>query len=207
MKFEDFRKMMMLKPFFTSQDLSGINPLDNTLKLQLNKWTKKGKIISLKKGMYTLSDIDRQVAVSHYMIANELYSPSYISLEFALSYYQLIPEAVNTFTCITTKKTKTFKNQFGLFTYKSIKKQYYFGFTSVKSPDNHNFFLATPEKAILDFIYYNISPTESDIKKEFLNNYRFQNLDTLNPDRLKEYQTKMQNKRINTAIISLLQLL
>ncbi len=200
MRYEDFKILMMNKPFFNVKDISGIGKLDNTLKLQISKWIKQKKIIPLKKGFYTLNDLDRKVKLSPYLLANELYFPSYVSLEFALSLYHLIPEAVNIFTSITTNKTKTFKNIFGTFVYHSIKKEYFFDFRAAKSPDNYNYFLATPEKAVIDFIYYNISFNVKDLKSELLYNYRFQNLDLLNIDTLKEYKKKFKEKKIIIAI-------
>jgi len=200
MRYEDFKILMMNKPFFTAKDLSGTERLNNTLKLQISKWIKQGKIIRLKKGFYTLNEIDRKVNLSPYLLANELYSPSYVSLEFALSLYHLIPESVSIFTCISTNKTKAFKNKFGTFIYHSIKKEYFFGFSIAKSPDNYNYFLATPEKAVIDFIYYNISYNVKDLKSELLENYRFQNLDLLNIDIFNEYKNRFKEKKIIKAI-------
>ncbi len=199
MKYKNFKKLMMNKPLFTSKDISGIDPLNKTLKLQLSQWNKQGKIVKLKRGVYTLNDLDRQVSLSPYLIANELYSPSYISLEFALSHYQLIPEAVNIFTSVTANKTKTFQNVYGSFIYHSIKKDYFFGFNSVKSPDGHNYFLATPEKAVIDFIYYNISSTVKDIKSELINNYRFQNFDLLDINIIENYLKRIKEKKLIKA--------
>ncbi len=207
MNYNDFRQMVMNKPFFTSKDLSGTTPLNNTLKLQLSQWTKQGKIIKLKKGVYTLNEIDRRITLSPYMVAKELYSPSYISLEFALSHYQLIPEAVNIFTCITTNKTKTFKNKYGIFIYHSIKKESFFGFKNNKSPDNHNYFLASPEKAVLDFIYYNIPAASRDVKLELSDNYRFQNLDLLNYKVLAEYCNRIKEKKLDNSLKALKELI
>jgi len=207
MKYSDFRQIVMNKPFFTSKDLSGTIPLNSTLKLQLSQWANQDKIIKLKKGVYTLNEIDRQVSLSPYLLAKELYSPSYVSLEFALSHYQLIPEAVNIFTCITTNKTKTFKNKYGIFMYHSIKKEYFFGFKNNKSPDNHNYFLASPEKAILDFIYYHIPASIKDVKLELSDNYRFQNLDRLNYKVLAEYTSRMKENKINKSLKALKELI
>jgi len=207
MNYSDFRQMVMNRPFFSAKDLAGVVPLDKTLKLQLSQWTKKGKIIRLKKGLYTLNEMDRQADLSSYMLANELYSPSYVSLEFALSHYQLIPEAVNMFTSVTTNKTNEFKNQYGVFTYRSIKKDLFFGFKQYRSPDGHNFFLGTPEKCVLDFIYFNISVNVKDIKQELSENYRFQNWDLLDPGVLKDFSSRMNEKKIINFLPALTELI
>ena len=203
MKYEDFRKMMMNRPFFTSKDISGIGPLKNTMKLQLSRWSQQGKIIKLKKGVYTLNDMDRNTDLSPYLLCEELYSPSYVSLESALSYYQLIPEAVNSFTCITTNKTKTFKNKYGVFFYRSLKKDLFFGFKKNRSPDNNHYFLAVPEKAVLDFVYYNIPSSVQNIRSVLNDNYRFQNLDILDMKVLNEYADKFKLKKVDNVLMIL----
>ncbi|MBN1897697.1 MAG: hypothetical protein JW827_02885, partial [Spirochaetes bacterium] len=175
-------------------------PLDSTLKLQLSQWIRQGKVIRLKKGFYTLNEMDRQARLSPYILINELYNPSYVSLEFALNHYGLIPEAAGSFTCITTNKTKTFKNQLGVFIYHRIKKHYFFGFTKNQSADGHDYFLAQPEKAVLDFIYYTVPAKESDLRSVLLDNYRFQNLDILNNARLNEYASRFDVGKIKRAV-------
>jgi len=149
MNFTEFKLLMFNKPFFTSKDLSGVEKLKPTLKLQLHKWIKQNKIIRLKKGVYTLNETDRKAELSPFLLANELYSPSYLSLEFALSYYNLIPEAVNVFTSITTNKTKTIKNIYGTFYYNSIKKEYFWGFHNIKLKSNISFLLPYLKKQLL----------------------------------------------------------
>ncbi len=200
MKFTKFKLLMFNKPFFTSKDLSGVEKLNPTLKLQLHKWIKQNKIIRLKKGVYTLNETDRKAELSPFLLANELYSPSYLSLEFALSYYNLIPEAVNVFTSITTNKTKTIKNIYGTFYYNSIKKEYFWGFRNIKLKNNISFFIATPEKAVIDFIYFKIHSTVKDIKNELIQNYRFQNLDILDIKTLENYKPKLKEKKILKSI-------
>ena len=200
MNYNEFRLEMLNRPFFTSKDLSGVEKLDPTLKLQLHKWIKQNKIIRLKKGVYTLNDTDRKAELSPFFLANELYSPSYLSLESALSYYDLIPEAVNNFTSITTNKTKTIKNIYGTFYYNSIKKEYFWGFQNIKLKNNIFFFIAAPEKAVVDFIYFKIHSTVKDLKNELIENYRFQNLDILNIDTLLNYKPKLKEKKMLKSI-------
>ncbi len=200
MNFTEFKLLMFNKPFFTSKDLSGVEKLKPTLKLQLHKWIKQNKIIRLKKGVYTLNETDRKAELSPFLLANELYSPSYLSLEFALSYYNLIPEAVNVFTSITTNKTKTIKNIYGTFYYNSIKKEYFWGFHNIKLKSNISFFIAVPEKAVIDFIYFKIHSVVKDIKNELIQNYRFQNLDILDIKALENYKQKLKGKKILKSI-------
>ena len=120
---------------------------------------------------------------SEQFIANYLVMPSYLSLEYALGYYDLIPEKVNVYTSLTTKKTQAFTNALGRFEYSSVKENLFFGFTKV-SADNQDFFIALPEKAILDFFYFREyikgSPGEFEA-------FRFQNLEILKLKRFHKF--------------------
>ncbi len=61
---------------------------------QLTRWGKNGLIIQLKRGVYMLNKNDQKLHPSRFYLANQLLWPSYVSLESALGYYGLIPEAV-----------------------------------------------------------------------------------------------------------------
>lgn len=110
---------------------------------------KKGAIVRLKAGLFALS----KNMPSEYVIANRLYFPSYISLDTALSYYNLIPETVYAITSITTKPTREFERGERLFTYKRIKKEAYTGYV-LESIHGDKVYIATPEKAVADFMYF-----------------------------------------------------
>ncbi|MFH0807623.1 MAG: hypothetical protein V2A57_04335 [Elusimicrobiota bacterium] len=150
---------------------------------QVSGWVKKGYLFQLKKGVYIFNDTFRKAAPSHRFIANYLVSPSYLSLEYALGFYDLIPEKVTVYSSITTKKTHSFSNILGKFEYQSVKESLFFGFTKADSV-SHEFFIAMPEKAVLDFFYL-----REDIKGkqgEF-EAFRFQNLEILNRKRFHEF--------------------
>lgn len=159
MKYQDLRKKIG-KPVFTRQDLRlrGLRVFD----YQLSLWQKQGYIIKLKNGVYLFSeDADR---VKPEELALYLYSPSYISLEKALSIYGLIPEMVYGITSITPKTTRRFRNKFGSFIYRHIKPSLFFGYRETKG-----FLLAEPEKALLDYLYLNKIRTEEALRETRLN--------------------------------------
>jgi predicted transcriptional regulator of viral defense system len=153
------------------------------IRRQVSGWVKKGRLIQLKKGIYIFSDTYRKMTPSPRFIANYLVVPSYLSLEYALGYYDLIPERVTVYTSLTTKKTRTFTNAMGKFEYRSVKESLFFGFTK-NSLNNQDFFIALPEKAILDFFYFR--EDIQGVPGEF-EAFRFQNLETLRPGRLREF--------------------
>jgi len=111
---------------------------------------KKGDMIRVKKGIYVLGERWRQPA-STPLLANMIYGPSYVSMEYALSYYGLIPERVVEVTSVTTGKTKEFQTPLGLFTYLHQNLNIYqLGFRRIALDEQRGFLIATPEKALAD---------------------------------------------------------
>jgi len=115
----------------------------------LETQTQEGLLIRLKKGVYALkTDLP-----SEEEIANALYQPSYISFEYALAYYGILPEMTYTITSATTKPTRLFTTNDMTYSYRTIKKSAYTGHVLVKK-ENRSFFLAEPEKALVDYLYF-----------------------------------------------------
>lgn len=141
---------------FSLKDLAVLFPDagKKTLQNQLTAWTGKGYIRHLKQDLYELVDkgIPDQVIPDLY-IANRLYSPSYVSLETALSIYNIIPEVAFGVTSVTTKPTRVFKNQYGQFRYSTCQPKAYTGYV-IKEYSGYKVFIAEPEKAIIDFLYF-----------------------------------------------------
>lgn len=94
-----------------------------------------------------------------YLLASSIYGPSYISFEYALSYYGLIPERVTTITCATfeKKKKKEYITDFGTFTYRDVPSSAYPEEIILKEENNYSYQIATPEKALCDKLY-SLSP-------------------------------------------------
>ncbi|HDP69775.1 MAG TPA: hypothetical protein ENN38_03075 [Actinobacteria bacterium] len=124
----------------------------------LKYYTKKGLFIRLKNSVYCLAFR----TPSEFHIANKLYQPSYISFEYALSYYHLIPETVYTITSATTKPTREFEALNKVYRYYKIKKAVFLGYEPKKIEDV-TIFIAEPEKALVDYLYF------VDLKKKILN--------------------------------------
>ena len=90
---------------------------------------------------------------NHYLIANRLYEPSYISFDAALSFYGIIPETIYAVTSATTKATREFKADNIRFVYHKLKKEAYAGYKAIKHLDN-TILMAEPEKALADYLYF-----------------------------------------------------
>jgi len=130
----------------------------------LETQVKEGLFIRLKKGLYTLqTDLP-----SEEEIANKLYMPSYISFEYALGYYQLIPEMVYTITSATSKPTRKFIFNNIAYDYRTIKIEAYTGYILKKS-EHRSFIIAEPEKALVDYLYF-VALRKSAYSKRLMQN-------------------------------------
>lgn len=155
---------------FTARDFENIFRSSPTkTKYFLESQTDEGLLTRLKKGIYALkTDLP-----STEEIANSLYKPSYISFDYALAYYGLIPEMPYAITSATTKPTRDLVANNRGFSYFTIKPEAYTGYqliktarrTSLKGKELHfseigndaevgAFLMAEPEKALADYLYF-----------------------------------------------------
>ena len=114
----------------------------------LESYTKRNMFVRLKKGLYAL----RSAMPREEVIANALYRPSYLSLEYALSCHGVIPEMPYTVTSVTTKSTTAFTVRGKVFSYIKIKRSAFTGYAPEKRGDD-TVFIAEPEKALVDYLY------------------------------------------------------
>jgi len=118
-------------------------------KRYLGKWVKEGFLIRLRQGLYAIkSDLPREEE-----IANRLYKPSYLSFEYALAFYNILPEMPYVVTSTTTKPTRNFNIATKPFSYMKIKQNAYTGYLLTKIGDS-SFLIAEPEKALVDYLYF-----------------------------------------------------
>lgn len=196
MKYREFKNKINNFPVFASSFSGFFEPNAQALRNQISKWKKQGLILQLKRGLYILNENDRKITPSRVFLANQLYAPSYISTEFALMFYDLIPERVVDVTSVTSRKTKNFKNSFGFFVYQHLSAHCFEGFVSQKDENNFAFFIAIPEKAIVDFIYFNLARIELNQADIFKESFRFQNLTALDTSKMLELATLFKNKKL-----------
>lgn len=121
---------------------------------RLHRAVAKGQLLRVKRGLYCLGErLAAQQNAHPFELAQLVYGPSYISLESALSYYGLIPEAVRVVTSVTTKRNKKFLTPLGEFSYRRLPTNDFFLGVNFCQDGNNKFFMASPWKAILDYIY------------------------------------------------------
>ncbi len=119
-------------------------------KAKIKRLVDGGDLYPVTRGIY---ETDKNV--SGYCLAGAIFGPSYLSFDYALSTYGLIPETVYTFTSATfdKKKVREQENHFGRFTYRDVPSEAYpFGIV-IKEENGYVYQMATPEKALCDKLY------------------------------------------------------
>ena len=130
---------------------------------KINELLKAGTIVRVKKGLYVFGSDSRQAPICKESLANLIYGPSCISLEYALSHHGLIPERVETVTCVTPKRDKEFDTPLGRFTYRYLNPaKYPHGIEQEWVDRQHPILIASPEKALCDILALNKVPQLAD---------------------------------------------
>ncbi|MBN1670107.1 MAG: hypothetical protein JXR37_03695 [Kiritimatiellae bacterium] len=105
------------------------------------------------RGLYCLADRYMRSRIHPFPLAQRIHGPSYVSLESALSYHGWIPEAVHAITSASLGRARTFTTPLGLFRFARVPQTLFFGGVDrVSMEDGESFFLATPLKALGDYV-------------------------------------------------------
>lgn len=200
MQYIQFREVMGGFTVFSLADIRQADPLFH--RRRLNEWQDKGYIKKIIKGYYFFSDlsIDEKVL---FEISNRIYAPSYVSFEIALAYYGMIPESIYGVTSVSTRKTMRFKTLLGEFSYRTIRPKLYFGFDYLAVSGKYCK-IASPEKALLDYIYIHddIKSVDDFVQMRINREVFLKNVDR---KKLESYAVVYGQKSLNKRLTALLE--
>ncbi len=170
-------------PIFNSSLLlaGDINP--ESVRLQLSRWTKSGRIYQLRRGLYAIAPPYQKAPPHPFLVANFMQRASYVSLQSALAFYGLIPEAVQSTQSVGAGRPERRKTPLGFFEFRHIRRELLRGYrmTELQRPEpGQQALVAAPEKALLDLVY--LTPGGDTI--DYLRELRLQNLDRLDLEEL-----------------------
>ncbi len=151
MKFTELKQNLRDLPVFTVNDILLDYP--DFRRASLYEWESKGLVTKLRNNKYIFSDFTPHDK-DFYFLSNEIYTPSYVSLETGLNHYAIIPEVVQTVTAVSTNKTREFDTPVGTFSYSSIAERLFFGYKTI-AWDSGSALIGYPEKVVLDYLYLN----------------------------------------------------
>ena len=157
---------------------------------------KNGNLIKIINGLY-----ETDPSVNGYLLAGSIYGPSYLSFDFALSYYGLIPEKVTAFTSATCnkKRKKAYNNQFGTYLYRDVPEKVYPLGIKLIEEGNYSYQIATPEKALCDKLYTLKSlKNYSNLEKMLFEDLRIdiEEFKTLNTEKIEKLSNLYHSKNI-----------
>lgn len=124
---------------------------------KIRREVKKGKLIQVIRGLY-----ETNKDTPGYYLSSYIYGPSYLSFDYALSYYGLIPERVTTYTSASfnKRKTKLYKTVFGNYLYKDVPKMVFPLGIKIIEENGYVYHIATREKALCDKLY-DVNPVKN----------------------------------------------
>ncbi len=171
-------------------------------RMKISGMLAKGDIVRVKKGLYILGETLRRRPFCRELLANLIYGPSYVSLEYALHYHGLTPERVETVTSVTCGRSRTFDSPVGTFSYRMIPMEAFrTGMDQVELDDGRSFLIAIPEKALADRIVADRGAgisTQKELHEYLLADLRIDpaNLRGLDPARLAEIARHYRSRRV-----------
>lgn len=171
-------------------------------RMKISAMLAKGDIIRVKKGLYILGEPLRRRPFCRELLANLVYGPSYISLEYALHYHGLTPERVEAVTSVTCGRSRTFATPVGTFSYRMIPLEAFrTGMDRVELDDGRSFLVAIPEKALADRIVADRGAgisTQKELHEYLLSSLRIDpgGLRELDPVRVAEIARAYRSRRV-----------
>jgi len=195
-------------PVFTFNNFLGVEESRSYLRIVLHRYEKRGKLLRLKKGIYTTTAyVERmrnrgELETFTDFLANFLYSPSYLSLETILYRHNLLTEIPVNLTSVSKNKTAIFTNKLSNFIYHKMKPSLFCGF-ELSEENGFSIMRATKAKAMFDFLYLrkNILPNKEAVRELRLN---VENLSRDDIKELNKYVTLEGSKKIKIILSYLL---
>ncbi len=135
---------------FTMRDLELVHP--GFRRATLAEWHRRGAVQMLVRGWYVFAGTQVDLPLL-FEAGCRAYPPAYVSLETALSWYELIPETVHAVTLIGTQKTRTSTGDTATFVWRTVAPARWFGYHVAEYRQGHKFLIADAEKALLDYLY------------------------------------------------------
>lgn len=169
----------------------------------ISRMVKSEVLVRLKNGFFLISEKIEENAIPYEQIANLLYGPSYISFEWALSYYKMIPEGVYVVTNASAIKSKNYCTPIGTFDYTYLSHYRYAIGIDQKENAAGRFLIATPEKALVDLIHLKSKKLEGhDLLADLIEARRMDEdlLKNLNKKHLFEIADNYRSKVVNNLI-------
>ena len=195
MEFAQLLRLVGDEPLFETALLLAGEVSPANVRRQLSRWTRAGRLLQLRRGLYTLALPFQKVKPHPFLVANRMVRGSYVSCQSALAFYGLIPEYTPVVVSVTTARPARWQTSCGAFEFRHIQAGWLAGYRRLELGGGQAAFVAAPEKALLDLIY--LQP-EAD-QPQFLDALRLQNLERLDLNALREWALRSGKPKLRRA--------
>lgn len=201
----EFKRLLELvgdEPVFEAVLLLAGKVDPNSVRLQLSRWTKSGRIYQLRRGLYALAPPYQKVKPHPFLVANLMQRASYVSCQSALAFYGLIPEVLYATLSVTADRPGRWETPLGVFEFRHVKPGLLRGYRMIDLGNRQQALVATPEKALLDLVY--LQPGGDT--PAYLQELRLQNLERLDLEVLRRQSEGFDTPKLRRAVEVITQL-
>lgn len=202
MEFVELVEIIRDEPVFGTGLLLAGDANPREIRRQLSRWRQAGKIYQLRRGLYCLAPPFQKVNPHPFLVSNRMLSASYVSLQSALAYYGMIPEHVPVTSSVTTNRPALWETPLGIFDFRHIQVDFFYGYRLVDLGEKKQAFLASPEKALLDLVYLEPGGDTPD----YLAELRLNNLDRLNWQLFEHLARQIEKPKLLRAFVAIREL-
>lgn len=165
------------------------------LRRQLSRWTRSGRILQLRRGLYALAPPYTKVNPHPFLVANRLVVGSYVSCQSALSFHGLIPDGPQAVTSVAAARPGVWETALGRYELRHIRPSLLWGFRRHVVAPGQEALIATAEKALLDLVYL----TPGGDSEAYLQELRLQNLEALDASALLQQADRTGKPKLRRA--------
>lgn len=202
MNWSEFLSRFMEQPLFHSSMLQVFRESQEYIQVQISRWVEAGKLVQIRRGWYLIAEPYRSRRIPPEVIGNRVVTPSYLSLDWALSHHGLIPEDAPNPTSVTTARAQDFRAAGRLFIYRHIKPAYFRGYSKMLHGENE-IVIASPEKALWDKLYLHLRGNRFSM--DWLEGLRLQNLEEFELFKWRDFMRMTPSASIHQASAKVLE--
>jgi predicted transcriptional regulator of viral defense system len=206
MEFNELLTLLGDIPVFESAMLLAGNVNPGSVRVQLTRWTRSGRVYQLRRGLYAIAPPFQKGKPHPFLVANLMQRASYVSLQSALAFHGLIPDIVHTTLSVSTGRPERRETPLGSFEFRHIQSELLRGYRMLelqgpKQPSQQAL-VAMPEKALLDLVYLQPGGDRPDYLREL----RLQNLERLDMDELSRQAEIFKTPKLKRAVRAIVHL-
>jgi hypothetical protein len=199
MTWPEFLRRFEAMPLFHSSMLEVFPESLAQIRVQLSRWVRAGKLVRIRREWYLIDKPWRAREIPPAYIATQIVRPSYLSLEWALEFHGLIPDAVESPTCSTTDRPRMVQALGKTFLYHHLCPDLLTGFGEVVV-EGWPVPVASVEKALFDMIYFRLR--RNRLSPEWLAELRLQNLEAFDVERFQSFAKKSEKGGLKAAALA-----